>query len=86
SCVVGGVLDYLVSRRALRFISPLSVAGIFGGRGAVGVVIATVALSSGVINENYFSVIIFATVITSLVMPSFVGRKMTEQVSETFPT
>ncbi len=56
------------------------VAVTLGGRGAVGIVIASVALSAGVINGLNYSLIIVATLIISLIVPILLGRK--ENVSQ----
>ncbi|MDA4116409.1 MAG: cation:proton antiporter [Thaumarchaeota archaeon] len=51
------------------------IAVTLGGRGAVGIVIASVALSSGVIDGLAYSLIIVGTLAVSLVVPLLLGRK-----------
>jgi Kef-type K+ transport system membrane component KefB len=46
-----------------------------GGRGAVGIIIASVALSSGAITSLNYSLIIVATLVISLVVPVLLGRR-----------
>jgi Kef-type K+ transport system membrane component KefB len=66
-------------------ISAKTGVGILGGRGAVGIVIATVALSSGIITRGLFSVAVFATLIISTCLPPLVMKKdihIPEEASE----
>ncbi|MGA2664959.1 MAG: cation:proton antiporter [Nitrososphaerales archaeon] len=51
------------------------VAVTLGGRGAVGIVIASVALGAGVISGLDYSLVIAATLVISLVVPLLLGRK-----------
>jgi len=53
---------------------PRSVAVILGGRGTVGIVIVTVALSSGLIGITAYSLVVFGTAITSIVIPLLLKR------------
>lgn len=46
-------------------------AGILSGRGAVGVAIATIALDAGIISSLSYSIIIFATVVISIIASVF---------------
>jgi Kef-type K+ transport system membrane component KefB len=76
---VGVTLTYHASRRIERLhsvldVAPKQLAGILGGRGAIGIVVATVAFSEGAIGEIGFSLVILATLIMSLVIPFLVGR------------
>ncbi|MCW4017964.1 MAG: cation:proton antiporter [Candidatus Bathyarchaeota archaeon] len=73
----GVVLTYYVSKKTLQpkmDIAPKQVAGILGGRGAIGIVIASVALTEGSINEAGFSLVILATLIMSLAIPFLAGK------------
>jgi Kef-type K+ transport system membrane component KefB len=75
--VVGIYLTYFVSSKMIRpkiDIVPKQVAGILGGRGAIGIVIATVALQESSINSAGFSLVVLATLIMSLVIPFVAGR------------
>ncbi|MDA4123022.1 MAG: cation:proton antiporter [Thaumarchaeota archaeon] len=54
------------------------VSVILGGRGAVGIAVATVALGSGIINGLAYSLIIVATLVISLIVPLLLGRKAPE--------
>jgi Kef-type K+ transport system membrane component KefB len=74
---VGVALTYYVTRKALQKkmnIVPKQVAGVLGGRGAIGIVIATIALNEGAINNAGFSLVILATLIISLIVPFLAGR------------
>jgi Kef-type K+ transport system membrane component KefB len=51
------------------------IAVTLGGRGAVGIVIASVALSSGIISVLAYSLIIVGTLAVSIVVPLLLGRK-----------
>ena len=64
--VIGGTLDYYVGRKYFSKGSGRVTAGILGGRGAVGVIIATIALEANILNANQYSAAIFATVIVSV--------------------
>jgi hypothetical protein len=48
---------------------------ILGGRGAVGIAIASVALGSGVITSLTYSLIMVATLLISLTVPVLLGQK-----------
>ncbi|MGD6932591.1 MAG: cation:proton antiporter [Candidatus Bathyarchaeia archaeon] len=75
---IGVTLTYGVTKKFLHSkvdVAPKQLAGILGGRGAIGIVIATVALSEGFLSEAGFSLVIVATLIFSLIIPFFTGRK-----------
>ena len=46
-----------------------------GGRGAVGIVVASVALASNVIDGTAYSLIVIGTLAVSLLVPLLLGRK-----------
>jgi Kef-type K+ transport system membrane component KefB len=78
-------LDYFYGRTVFEHINARTGVGILGGRGAVGIVIATVALSSGIISRSLFSVAVFATLIISTGIPPLVRKKdikIPEEASE----
>jgi Kef-type K+ transport system membrane component KefB len=82
---IGVSLTYFVSKKYLHAkvdLEPKQLAGILGGRGAIGIVIATVAVSEGVLSESGFSLVIVATMIFSLIIPFLTGRKSAEQIKE----
>jgi Kef-type K+ transport system membrane component KefB len=54
---------------------PRQIALTLGGRGAVGIVIASVALSNGIIDTVAYSLIVVGTIAISLVVPLLLGRK-----------
>ena len=75
---VGVSSTYLVSRKVMHSkldVSPKLLASILGGRGAIGIVIATVAFTEGGLNESGFSLVILATLIVSLIIPFLAGKK-----------
>jgi Kef-type K+ transport system membrane component KefB len=75
SILVGGFLNYLPSKIFLTDLKARTSMALFGGRGAVGVVIATFALSEGLIGRDIYSIAIFGTIIISLIMPSFMRKE-----------
>lgn len=77
SVVPAVVLTYWAVRRLLRS-SPggaRQVAFILGGRGAVGIVVASAALRAGIVNSQAYSLVVVATIAVSLVVPVLAGRK-----------
>ena len=79
---VGVSLTYFVSKKVLHSkfdVVPKQLAGILGGRGAIGIVIATVAFSEGYMSEAGFSLVIIATLVMSLTIPFLAGRKSGEE-------
>jgi Kef-type K+ transport system membrane component KefB len=82
---VGVSLTYYVSRKVLRpkmDVAPKQLAGILGGRGAIGIVIASVAFSESALNEAGFSLVILATLIMSLVIPFLAGKIVKKEPSK----
>ena len=51
------------------------IALILSGRGAVGIVIASVALSAGLIGGTAYSLVVIGTVVASIVVPAMAGRR-----------
>ncbi len=54
---------------------PKRIALTLGGRGAVGIVVASVALASNVIDGTAYSLIVIGTLAVSLLVPLLLGRK-----------
>ncbi|MDA8144272.1 MAG: cation:proton antiporter, partial [Thermoplasmatales archaeon] len=75
SGAIGGTLNYLFGRKYLKNIKGRTTAGIFGARGSVGIIIATVAYSSGYISNEYFSAAVFGTLILSFIFPPQIRKK-----------
>ncbi len=73
--VIAVPLDFFYGRAIFQHIRAKTGTGILGGRGAVGVIIATVALSSGIISKNLYSAAVFATVIISVILPPLVKKE-----------
>ncbi len=80
---VGVSLTYYFCKNTLLHskldVAPKQLAGILGGRGAIGIVIATLALGNGILSEAGFSMVILATLIISLVIPFLAGRLKQEK-------
>lgn len=74
---VGIYLTYYVSRKSLQCkldLVPRQVAAILGGRGAIGIVIASVAFEGEVLDQRGFSLVVIATLIMSLAVPFVTGK------------
>ncbi|ASI13552.1 CPA2 family transporter [Candidatus Mancarchaeum acidiphilum] len=69
SLLVGGVMNYFNAKRHIRNIPPSEVTGILGSRGAVGIVIASLAFQSSIINSQIYAIILVGTIVMSLIMP-----------------
>jgi hypothetical protein len=54
---------------------PRQIALTLAGRGAVGIVIASVALNDGIIDGVAYSLIVIGTLTISLIVPLLLGRK-----------
>ncbi|MBX8631628.1 MAG: cation:proton antiporter [Thermoplasmata archaeon] len=80
--LITGGLSALMSRKVAEKIElgtePMTTVGLLGGRGAVGVVIAGLALLTGLINYDLYSVILFGTVILSCIFPLLIRGKREE--------
>lgn len=83
---VGITLTYLMSKRFVESYStqgtPRQVAVILAGKGAVGIVIITVALDSGLVNGTAYSIVILGTVLVSIFTPLLMKRspKVQDQI------
>ncbi|MCL5680880.1 MAG: cation:proton antiporter [Candidatus Thermoplasmatota archaeon] len=70
--VVSLLLDIIIAKRIVKPDNILKTTGILGGRGAVGIVIATYSLSRGLINSSVYSIVILATIAISIASSSLV--------------
>jgi Kef-type K+ transport system membrane component KefB len=71
-------LSYFALRSVLRMEErggAKQIAVTLGGRGAVGIVIASIALGGGLIDQLAYSLIIVGTLAVSFVVPLLLGRK-----------
>jgi Kef-type K+ transport system membrane component KefB len=71
------LLTFYATKRILRIRghdAPRMVAGILGGRGAVGIVIASIALSEGIMNSLAYAMVLLETLAVSLLVPFILGR------------
>jgi Na+:H+ antiporter len=78
STVPATLLTFVVARRVMKAKEPggpRRVAFILTGRGAVGIVIASVALNAGLVSDTVYSLVVIGTVVISLVVPVMAGRK-----------
>ena len=80
--IIGGSLDFYFGKKTFRNIKGKTAAGIFGGRGAVGIVIATIAFNAGILSVDLFSVAIFASVLLSLVFSLFINKRDVKTVGD----
>ena len=77
SLVPATLVTLVAAKRVLRVKEqgdPRRVAFILAGRGAVGIVVASVALGSGLIEGTAYSFVVIATVIVSIFVPAMAGR------------
>ncbi len=77
SLVLGVGLTYYATRRfqLSGARSPRQIAVMLGGRGAVGIVIASVALSNSTINNTAYSLILVSTLAASITVAILLGRR-----------
>ena len=78
--IIGGFAAYKFSRRYMKSIKPTVSLGIFGVRGAVGIIIASIALSKGFINNTYYSVAVIATVIMAIVFTFVFQQSLDDKI------
>lgn len=78
------VMTYAGARTLLKFTGDEArdIAVILGGRGAVGVVIASVALNDGILDVPAYSLAILGTVSISIIIPLLIRRRITPPSSE----
>ncbi len=69
------LINYFTSGFLLGREYSRSVSGFLGGRGAVGIAIATVILSAGLIGKELYSTIIITTIVLSLAIPPLIDLK-----------
>ncbi len=82
SIAIGGILDYFTGKRFLPKISGRNTIGLFGGRGAVGIIIGSIALLEGIISTDLYSIIVFGTLIMAIVMPLLINRRLTSEAQK----
>jgi len=76
SIVPAYAMTYLVAKKFLSDSgSSKQVALVLGGRGAVGIVIASVAFGDGLIDNTAYSLVVLGTLAVSLLVPVLAGRK-----------
>ncbi|MEM3841323.1 MAG: cation:proton antiporter [Candidatus Micrarchaeaceae archaeon] len=72
---VGGALNFLVAQNRFRKVNPRDAIGILGGRGAVGIIIATLALQNSIISNQLYTVVLVGTITLSIIMPLALTKK-----------
>jgi Kef-type K+ transport system membrane component KefB len=82
SAGIGGTLNYLASKKMIRQIRPRMTMGILGSRGAIGIIVASLALyQPGIstpgrsISASLYSVAIFGILILSIAFASLVRKE-----------
>jgi len=77
SMVPAIALTFFAAKSVLKVTDeggPRHIAFILSGRGAVGIVIASVALSAGLMGGTAYSLVVVGTVVVSIVVPAMAGR------------
>ena len=75
ACVVKAVSIYAGARAAGESHSAsLNLAAALNARGGPGIVLAAVSYEAGIINENFFAILVLTAVVTSLAAGSWLGR------------
>lgn len=70
------LLDHLILKNVIHADNVTKTTGIMGGRGAVGIVIATYSLSRGFIDPSIYSIIIVATIMISIVASTLIKTRV----------
>ena len=74
TAAIGGFAAFQFSKRYMKTTSPSVSLGIFGGRGAVGIIIASIALTDGFMSNSNYASAVFATIIMAIAF-SFVFER-----------
>jgi hypothetical protein len=77
SIVPTTLLTFLAARSVLQVKEdggPRRIAFILAGRGAVGDLVASVALNAGLLGGTAYSFVVIGTVIVSIVVPEMAGK------------
>jgi Kef-type K+ transport system membrane component KefB len=89
SAGIGGTLTYLASRKTIREVKPKTTMGVLGSRGAIGIIVASLALyqpgvstPGGSISSSLYSVAIFGILILSIGFASLVRKQDVVKDSE----
>lgn len=69
----GTLLNYILSKKFIRSITPLTTMSVLGGRGAVGVIIAAIAYDTNIITATEYSLAILGTVLISLIITPLIS-------------
>jgi Kef-type K+ transport system membrane component KefB len=75
ACVVKAVSIYTGARAAGEpHSASLNLAAALNARGGPGIVLAAVSFDAGIINENFFAILVLTAVVTSMAAGSWLGR------------
>ena len=74
TAAIGGFAAFQFSKKYMKTTSPSVSLGIFGGRGAVGIIIASIALTDGFMSNSNYASAVFATIIMAIAF-SFVFER-----------
>ncbi|MCL4372355.1 cation:proton antiporter [Candidatus Marsarchaeota archaeon] len=75
SIVVGGALNAYVAKRRMSKLKARDAVGILGSRGAVGIIIASVAFQAGIISSDLYTIVVAGTIAMSIIMPLLLSRR-----------
>ncbi len=84
TAIIGSLLIFLIIRKHQPRLRRNHVVGIFGSRGAVGIVIASIGFANGFLTPELYSVAMLSTVILSIVMPISFVRETHETLQYDF--
>jgi Kef-type K+ transport system membrane component KefB len=79
---VGGTLNYLAANDRFTKLKSKDAVGILGSRGAVGIIIASLALQYGIISNQLYTVVLVGTITLSIIMPLALTKKSERRAIE----
>lgn len=77
--IAGGAITIYAGKALFDNLKPTAGASILGGRGAVGIIIASLAFSEGAIGQVSYTAILLSTIIISMAMPSMLRLGIAKQ-------
>jgi Kef-type K+ transport system membrane component KefB len=77
--IAGGAITIYAGKALFDNLKPTAGASILGGRGAVGIIIASLAFSEGAIGQVSYTAILLSTIIISIAMPSMLRLGIAKQ-------
>lgn len=79
---VGGTLNYIAANNRFTKLQSKDAVGILGSRGAVGIIIASLALQYGIISNQLYTVVLVGTITLSIIMPLALTKKSERRAIE----